>query len=157
MKLKSLTLAMLLAAMSAQANPVAPGEVSFTDNGAIESSLSGAPGNADEGAKVAASRAMGNCVACHKISTLDAAFQGEVGPSLDGVADRWNEAELRGIVADAKKTYEGTIMPSFYKVSGFVRPGDGFTGKAAEGELDPLLSAQQIEDVVAFLTTLKAQ
>ncbi len=157
MKLKSLTLAMLLAAMSAQANPVAPGEVSFTKGGAIENSLSGAPGRAEEGAKVAASRAMGNCVACHKISTLDAAFQGEVGPSLDGVADRWNEAELRGIVADAKKTYEGTIMPSFYKVSGFVRPGDGFTGKAAEGELDPLLSAQQIEDVVAFLMTLKAQ
>ncbi len=157
MRLSTLTLAMTLAAGVAYANPVAPGDVSYTEYGAIEASLSGAPGDAVNGASVASSRAMGNCVACHKVSSLDAAFQGEVGPSLDGVADRWSESELRGIVANAKKTYEGTIMPSFYKISGFVRPGDAFTGKAAQGELDPLLSAQQIEDVVAFLMTLKAQ
>ncbi len=71
-------------------------------------------------------------------------------------ADRWNEAQLRGIVANAKKTFDGTIMPSFYKTSGFIRPGDGYTGKAAEETLSPMLSAQQIEDVVAFLMTLKA-
>ncbi len=157
MRLTTLTLAMTLAAGVAYANPVAPGDVDFTDTGAIESSLSGTPGDAEAGAEVASDRALGNCVACHKVSSLDAAFQGGVGPSLDGVADRWNEAQLRGIVANAKKTYDGTIMPSFYKTSGFVRPGDGFTGKAAEGELSPLLTAQQIEDLVAFLTTLKSQ
>ena len=73
---------------------------------------------------------------------------------LDGVGSRWNEAELRGIVANAKLMYEGTIMPAFYKVDGFTRPGNGYTGKAAE-TLEPILSAQQIEDVVAFLMTLK--
>ncbi|WP_146585642.1 sulfur oxidation c-type cytochrome SoxX [Puniceibacterium confluentis] len=157
MRLTTLTLATTLAAGVAYANPVAPGDVTYTEDGAIEASLSGTGGDAEAGAKVASTRSMGNCVACHKISSLDAAFQGEVGPPLDGVADRWNEAELRGIVADAKKTYEGTMMPSFYKTTGFIRPGDGFTGKAPTGELEPLLSAQQIEDVVAFLTTLKAQ
>jgi sulfur-oxidizing protein SoxX len=78
-----------------------------------------------------------------------------VGPELDGVADRWTEAELRGIVANAKEMFPETIMPSFYKTSGFVRPGNAYTGKAAEGELEPLLNAQQIEDVVAYLLTLK--
>lgn len=155
MRLTTLTLAMTLAAGVAFANPVAPGDVTYTEYGAVEASLSGTPGDAEAGAKVASTRSMGNCVACHQVSALSAAFQGEIGPSLDGVADRWNESELRGIVANAKMTYEGTIMPAFYKTDGFVRPGDGFTGKAAKGELEPLLSAQQIEDVVAFLMTLK--
>ena len=48
-------------------------------------------------------------------------------------------------------------MPAFYKTEGFVRPGNGFTGKAAEGALDPLLTAQEIEDVVAYLMTLKEE
>ena len=51
--------------------------------------------------------------------------------------------------------FEGTMMPSFYKTEGFIRPGDGYTGKAPEGEIEPILSAQQIEDVVAYLVTLK--
>lgn len=86
----------------------------------------------------------------------DIPFQGNVGPTLDGVADRWSEAEIRGIVANAKKTYEGTVMPAFYKVSGFIRPGDGYTAKAANPEtFGPLLTAQQVEDVVAYLMTLK--
>lgn len=64
-------------------------------------------------------------------------------------------AELRGILANPKLTYEGTIMPAFYRTSGFIRPGDAYTGKAAQGELAPLLTAQEIEDVVAYLLTLK--
>ncbi len=74
---------------------------------------------------------------------------------LDGAGDRWSEAELRGIVANAKMMFEGTMMPAFYKTEGFTRPGDAYTGKAPEGDLPPLLSAQQIEDVVAYLATLK--
>lgn len=65
--------------------------------------------------------------------------------------------ELRGIVANAKHTFEGTVMPAFYKTSGFIRPGDGYTGKAPEGDLPPILSAQDIEDLVAFLLTLKEE
>ena len=154
MKLSTLTLAASLVATGAfAAEPVAPADVVFTD-GAIEASLTGTPGNPEEGAKVFTSRAIGNCVACHEVTSLSAAFPGIVGPMMDGVGSRWNEAELRGIVANAKLMYEGTIMPAFYKVDGFTRPGDGYTGKAAE-KVEPILSAQQIEDVVAFLMTLK--
>ena len=85
-----------------------------------------------------------------------AAFHGNVGPSLNGTASRWTEAQLRGIVADSKKTFDGSMMPSFYKKSGYIRPGNAYTGKApAEADLSTLLTAQQIEDVVAFLKTLK--
>ncbi|GAB4384595.1 sulfur oxidation c-type cytochrome SoxX [Albidovulum sp.] len=140
-------------ASTAFAATIGPSEVAFED-GAIAQSLTGVPGNPEEGAKLM-NKGAGNCIACHQVSSLDLAFQGNIGPSLDGVADRWSEAQLRGIVADAKKTFEGTMMPSFYKVSGFIRLGDGFTGKAHQGEVKPLLDAQQIEDVVAFLMTLK--
>ncbi|MFD1194134.1 sulfur oxidation c-type cytochrome SoxX [Seohaeicola saemankumensis] len=154
MRLSTLTLAATLVASGAfAAEPVAPADVVYTD-GAIEASLSGTPGNPEEGAKAFASRSIGNCVACHEVTGLGAAFPGNVGPMLDGVGSRWSEAELRGIVANAKLMYEGTVMPSFYKVDGFIRPGNGYTGKAAE-TIEPILSAQQIEDVVAFLMTLK--
>lgn len=74
---------------------------------------------------------------------------------LDGVGGYRSAEELRGIVANAKMTFEGTVMPAFYKTSGFIRPGDGYTGKAAQGPLEPILSAQDVEDVVAFLMTLQ--
>lgn len=137
---------------------VAPLDVAYDEAGAVAASLSGAPGDPVMGRKVFGTKSMGNCVSCHAVSELlaDVPFHGEVGPVLDGVAGRWSQAELRGIVANAKKTYDGTIMPSFYKTSGYIRPGDGYTGKAAKtDELPPLLSAQQIEDVVAYLMTLK--
>ena len=51
--------------------------------------------------------------------------------------------------------FPGSMMPSFYKVEGFVRPGDGFTGARRPRRSTPILSAEQIEDVVAFLKTLK--
>lgn len=156
MKLSTLTLAAsLIAAGAAYANPVAPADVQMDEYGAVEASLTGVAGNPEEGAKIMSSKSMGNCISCHQVSALDfAPFHGEIGPGLDGVADRWNEAELRGILVNAKKTYDGTMMPAYYKVDGFVRPGNAYTGKAPEGPLDPLLSAQQIEDVVAFLGTL---
>ena len=153
MKVSILTLAVSLAATGAfAAGPVAPADVVY-EYGAVEASLSGVPGNPEEGLTVFTSRSMGNCVACHEVTTIDAAFPGTVGPILDGVGSRWDEADLRGIVANAKMMYEGTVMPAFYKTDGFIRPGDGYTGNAAD-ELEPVLSAQQIEDVVAFLLTL---
>lgn len=135
----------------------APDDVKFVD-GAVATSLSGKPGDPVEGEKIFTTKSMGNCIACHEVTALAKyPFPGDIGPSLDGVAGRWNEAELRGIVANAKMTYEGSVMPPFYKVSGFIRPGDHYTGKAAPADLKPILSAQQIEDVVAFLETLKEE
>lgn len=144
-----------LVATSALAETAAPDNVAYGEYGEIETSLTGAPGDAATGKAIMASRGQGNCIACHQVTALEEfPFHGEVGPSLDGAGSRWTEAELRGIVANAKKTFEGTIMPAFYKTSDFVRPGNGYTGKAAEGELDPILGAQEIEDVVAYLLTL---
>lgn len=145
----------LCLATTAAAQEVAPPDVAFDDMGAVAVSLSGAPGDAAAGQEVMTTRGLGNCVACHQVSALEAAFQGNVGPSLDGTGSRWDEAQLRGIVADAKMTFPDTVMPSFYKVSGYIRPGDAYTGKAGKEPLPPLLTAQQIEDVVAYLTTLQ--
>lgn len=134
---------------------IAPKDVTFAE-GAVAASLSGVPGDAAEGVKVMTTNALGNCVACHQIAALpDVQFPGDIAPPLDGVADRYSEPQLRGIVANAKMTFEGSFMPAFYKTEGFVRPGNAYTGKAAEGDLPPILSAQQIEDVVAYLLTLK--
>ena len=156
MKLTSLTLAAGLIGSAAMAGEVAPKDVTFTEDGAVETSLSGAAGDAAAGAIIAGTKSKGNCVACHEITALaDVPFHGEVGPMLDGAGDRWTEAELRGLMTNAKMTFEDTVMPAFYKVDGFTRPGDAYTGKAPEGPLTPILTAQEIEDVVAFLATLK--
>lgn len=148
-------LGLALAGTVAQAEVVVPDAVAYGEYGEVETSLNGIAGNAEAGAKVMTTRSLGNCIACHQVGALEAEpFHGDVGPPLDGVADRWNEAELRGIVSNAKMTFPGTIMPAFYKTSGFIRPGDDFTGKAAPEDLPPLLTAEQIEDVVAYLMTL---
>lgn len=150
-------LGMAITAFSAGAAmaEVAPETVAYTD-GAVEQSLSGTPGNPEDGKKVFATAGLGNCVACHAAEiSKDIPFPGTVGPALDGAADRWTEAQLRGIVANAKMTFDGTIMPSFYKTSGYIRPGNAYTGKAGTEPLPPILSAQQIEDVVSYLMTFK--
>ena len=132
-----------------------PSEVTFGDYGQVDTSLSNVVGDPAAGFEIMVARGKGNCIACHAVTALEEyPFHGEVGPTLDGVGDRWEEADLRGIVANAKMTFPDTIMPAFYKTEGFVRPGNGYTGKAAEGALDPILTAQEIEDVVAYLMTL---
>ncbi|WP_421982132.1 sulfur oxidation c-type cytochrome SoxX [Roseibium sp.] len=147
----------MLAASTAFAEAVKPTDVVFTD-GAVDVSLSGVAGDPAAGAEIM-NKGAGNCIACHQVSALShLAFHGEIGPPLDGVADRWSVAELRGIVANAKVMFEGSLMPSFYKTEGFVRLGDAYTGDAhGDGDVQPLLTAQQIEDVVAFLVTLKEE
>lgn len=143
-----------LFASAAVAETIAPKDVEYVD-GAVEQSLTGQPGDVAAGAELM-NKGAGNCIACHAVEKLsNLQFHGEIGPPLDGVADRWSEAELRGIVANAKIMFEGTMMPAFYKVEGFTRPGDAYTGNAYEGEIQPLLTGQEIENVVAFLMTLK--
>jgi len=138
------------------AETIAPTAVAYED-GAVSQSLTGVPGNPANAPDIM-NKGAGNCIACHVVTALkDFPFQGEIGPSLDGAGDRWSEAELRGIVSNAKMMFEDSLMPSFYKTEGFVRLGDAFTGKAHEGPVAPLLEAQQIEDVVAFLMTLKEE
>ena len=149
--------AVVFAASAASSEVVKPTEVVF-DDGAIEASLSGQPGDPASGAEIM-NKGAGNCIACHQVSDLaHLPFHGEIGPPLDGVADRWTVPELRGIVANAKVMFPDSMMPSFYRVDGFFRLGDAYTGKAhGDGDVAPLLTAQQVEDVVAYLITLKEE
>ena len=146
----SMTLVCLFAGSSAFAGDVMPANVVFND-GAIGVTLTAQAGDPAAGRKVFMNRKQGNCLACHANEDMsDQSFHGEVGPALDGVADRWEAAELRGIVVNSKMMFEGTIMPAFYKDDGFERNLKKFQGKS-------ILNAQQVEDVVAYLLTLKEE
>jgi sulfur-oxidizing protein SoxX len=116
----------------------------------IPAPLGGKTGDPKEGEKVVIERTLGNCLSCHEITALrEEPFHGEVGPSLDGVARRWDTATLRMIVANPKKVFgDETVMPAFYRIDGLNRVREEFAGK-------PILTAQQVEDVVAYLATLK--
>lgn len=158
MKLKAVSGIFAAGALAAGAAvaQVAPGDVVWVDEVQVPASLTGVAGNPQEGITVLSTPALGNCVACHQVSALpEVPFHGTVGPSLDGVASRWSEAELRGILIDAKHMFPESRMPSFYRTEGFIRPGDRFTGRAADpATFGPLLTAQQIEDTLAYLLTL---
>jgi sulfur-oxidizing protein SoxX len=155
-----LTTATVLAvswAGAAQADDIDPSALNYGEYGELETALTASAGDPANGRVIMASRSLGNCIACHMTTDLEEfPFHGDVGPTLDGAGERWSEAELRGIVSNAKLTFADSMMPSFYKNVGYIRPGDAYTGKAApETGLSTLLTAQQIEDVVAYLMTLK--
>jgi sulfur-oxidizing protein SoxX len=113
----------------------------------IPASLTGKPGDAANGQKVVINRKKGNCLACHMMPIPKEEFHGQVGPNLDGVAERLDEAQLRMRLVDPKVVNSGTMMPSFYR-NDLHRVSKAFVGKT-------ILEAQEIEDVVAYLMTLK--
>jgi sulfur-oxidizing protein SoxX len=132
------------------AESVAPSAVKFED-GLITASLTGVAGDPVNGREVFKNRKQGNCLACHVNAEMpEESFHGEVGPEMTGVADRWSVEELRGIVSNSKMMFEDTIMPAFYRDAGYTRPLEGFDGQS-------ILTGQQVEDVVAYLQTLKEE
>lgn len=141
-------LAMLVAVSAASAQMVKPGDVTFVDN-TVPQSLTGQPGDPAKGRNWVVGRKLGNCLACHANSDMaQEPYHGEVAPPLDGAGNRWSEAELRAIVINSKVAFSPeTIMPAFYRDSGFNRVAKKFEGKT-------ILTAQQVEDVVAYLMTL---
>jgi len=143
--------ASILVAMSgaAIAADTPPGDVKIADH-KVMASLTGMPGDAKNGANVFKNRKLGNCLACHANEAMkDELFHGEVGPALDGVADRWSAPELRAIVVNSKAVFGAeTVMPGFYTLKVGENVAKAFVGKT-------ILSAQQVEDLVAYLTTLK--
>ena len=131
------------------AETISPGNIKFGENGEVELALTGVAGDAISGRKLFMNRKKGNCLACHVNSEMaEQTFHGEVGPELDGVANRWGAAELRGILVNSKNMFEGTIMPAFYKDSGYNRILKKFDGKT-------ILSAQEVEDLLAYVMTLR--
>jgi sulfur-oxidizing protein SoxX len=118
------------------------------DESSIPKSLTGKPGDAKNGRKIAIHRKKGNCLACHKMPISEQPFHGQIGPDLKGVGERYTEGEIRLRVVDPKVVNADSIMPSFYRNDGFHRVLKKFQGKT-------VLSAQEVEDVVAYLMTLK--
>ncbi len=114
---------------------------------AIPVSLTGAPGDPARGRAIVINR-QNTCLLCHSGPFPDERFQGDLSPNLKGTGARWTAGELRLRMVDASRLNPATIMPSYYKVDGLTRVGTAWRGK-------PILTAEQIEDVVAYLTTLR--
>jgi len=115
---------------------------------AIPASLTGSAGDPARGKAIVLNRQVGLCLLCHSGPFPEERFQGNMAPDLKGTGSRWSEGELRLRLVDARKLNPDTIMPPYYVVDGMTRVARNFRGK-------PILSAEQIEDVVAFLATLK--
>ena len=130
---------------AAHADGLRPYHVS---GGAIATSLTGAPGDAARGRAVVVNRTLGLCLLCHSGPFPEERFQGNLAPDLSGAGARWSMGELRLRMVDSHKLNADTIMPAYYAVDGLNRVSPAFRGK-------PLLTAEQIEDVVAFLATLR--
>ena len=88
------------------------------------------------------------CILCHNGPFPEQKFQGDLAPSLAGAGSRWSEGQLRLRLVDGSRLNEATIMPSYYRVDGLARVGPNWRGK-------PILSVEQIEDIVAYLVTLR--
>ena len=113
----------------------------------IPASLTGKAGDAANGKKIVINRKKGNCLACHVMPIPEQQFHGKTGPDLMGAGERFDEATLRMRLVDSKVIHANTMMPSFYKT------GQHRVLKKFEGTT--ILSAQEVEDVVAYLLTLK--
>jgi len=114
----------------------------------IPASLTGAKGDSARGRAIVLSRQSGLCLLCHTGPFPEERFQGDLAPDLRGAGARWSEGQLRLRIVDARKLNPDTIMPPYYAVDGLDRVAPSFRGK-------PLMTAEQIEDVISFLTTLR--
>ena len=115
---------------------------------AIPASLTGSPGDPARGRAIVTNRLVGLCLLCHSGPFPEERFQGDLAPDLRGAAARSSEGQLRLRMVDSRRLNPDTIMPIYYRTEGFTRVAPAFRGK-------PVLTAEQIEDVVAFLATLK--
>jgi sulfur-oxidizing protein SoxX len=113
----------------------------------IAASLTGSPGDTDRGRALMANRQT-TCMLCHGGPFADAQAQGDLAPNLAGAGGRWSEGQLRLRLVDAARFNPATIMPSYYRADGLERVAPALRDK-------PILSAAQIEDIVAYLKTLR--
>lgn len=119
-------------------------------NGAIPQPLTDEPGDPERGRRLVLDREGGDCIVCHVMPLPQRQFHGSIGPPLDGISGRYSAGELRLRLVDPKAFNPETIMPAYYKLEGLHRVLERYRGK-------PVLTAQQIEDVVAYLLTLRAE
>ena len=117
---------------------------------AIPAPLGGETGDADRGRRVFTEREQGHCVLCHAVDGLEADFQGNVGPPLSGLGERLTPGQIRLRIADAQRIWPETVMPSYYRTGSLNQVGEAWAG-------EPALSARQIEDLVAWLSSLDGE
>lgn len=118
-------------------------------NFAIEKPLGGMVGDAEQGRMLASTKSKGNCLACHRFPIKHSEFHGTLGPTLLGIGSRLSAAQIRLRVVDEKQINPMTIMPGYHRDPKlFNRVLEQFQGQA-------VLSAQEIEDIVAYLVSLK--
>jgi sulfur-oxidizing protein SoxX len=114
----------------------------------IPASLTGAKGDPARGRAIVANRQVGLCLLCHSGPIPEERFQGNLAPDLTAVGARLSEGQIRQRVVDPTKVNPQSIMPAYYKSEGLVRVAPAYRGKT-------VLTAEQIEDIVAYLSTLK--
>jgi L-cysteine S-thiosulfotransferase len=114
---------------------------------AIPEPLTNVRGDAARGRALVVERSS-TCILCHSGPFPEQKFQGDLAPDLSGSGSRWSEGQLRLRLVDASRLNAATIMPSYYRVDGLERVGTLWRGK-------PILSAEQIEDIVAYLVSLR--
>jgi len=117
------------------------------DGDAIRERLAPAPGNAARGKAIVLSRDS-NCLLCHAVPDSGVRFMGNIGRPLGGVGAKLTEGQLRLRIVDPMRLNRETIMPSYYRTDGLNRVAEAWRGK-------PVLTAQQVEDIVAYLLTLR--
>lgn len=143
-----LALGVVLGTARAQAG-AAPAPVPYRVVGdAIAQPLTGQPGDPVRGRAIVASRQQGLCLLCHTGPFPEERFQGNLAPDLAGAGQRWSAAQLRLRIVDARRLNPDTIMPAYHRTDGLTRVAPALAGA-------PLLGAQQVEDVVAYLETLR--
>lgn len=135
----------LIAACTDAAPLVDPAQI---DGDAIPAALSGVSGDAAIGKAVFVEREQGHCVLCHQIDGLETPFQGNVGPALTGLGSRLNKGQIRLRIVNASVLNPSTIMPPYYRIRGLNQVADEHRGA-------PVLTADQIEHLVAYLSSLK--
>ena len=118
------------------------------DGDAIPSSLSGQPGDPIKGRTIVTSRQTGLCILCHAGPFSEERFQGNLAPDLKLSVANLSAAQLRARLVDPSKTNTNTIMPAYFRIDHLQRVAPPFVGKT-------VLSAQEIEDVIAYLLTIK--
>jgi sulfur-oxidizing protein SoxX len=116
---------------------------------AIPDPLGGRTGDALRGRQLVLDRTIGNCLICHRAPEPAERFMGEIGPDLAGIGARLTPAQIRLRVVDQSRLNARTVMPPYYRVDGLARVAERYRGK-------PVLDAQQVEDVVAYLGSLRS-
>lgn len=133
---------------AADANAGEIGLLPFTVRGdAVPEPLGQLRGDAARGKAVVLDRRSGNCLICHAFPAVAEPFQGEIGPAMRGLGARLSPGQIRLRLIDVGRVNPAALMPSYYRV-------DGLTDVAPEYAGKPVLTAQQIEDVVAYLSGL---